>query len=346
MRELRIRSAGGNCRVIVGGSAVDLRDYCSHRNLVVIADKKVRSMHAPVFAGLRVIEIEAGEGVKTLKTVEMIYRKLLAFEVDRSTFIVGIGGGVVCDLAGFSASTFLRGLPFGFVPTTLLAMADASIGGKNGLNLDGYKNLVGVIRQPDFVVIDPSFLKTLPEEELRSGASEIVKHALIKSPLFFRDLERNWRSLLSLERGIVERTITRSILIKSEIVQADGFERGERRKLNFGHTFGHAIERETRLGHGQSVAIGMAMACRMSLARGMLSEEETARVGSLLSSLGLPTRRPGLDGKMILEAIRKDKKRQDEVLFFVLLAGLGRAEVQKISWKDLEEEVNDLCEPR
>ncbi len=336
----------GISRLIVGESALRLENYLPHNKKVIIIDKKVRRLYGVPLSSGNVIEIEASEGAKTLKTVEEIYRKFVEFGIDRSTCVVGIGGGVVCDIAGFSASTYLRGLPFGFVPTTLLAQADASVGGKNGVNLDGYKNLVGLFRQPDFVLIDFEFLKSLPKTELACGAAEIVKHALIKSRSLFQYLEREWRQLLRLEDRVVERVVLQSVLIKSKIVRADSLEKGERRKLNFGHTLGHAIERAGGFRHGEAVSLGMTFASQMSLARGMLSSEEVGRVRALLENVELPTRLPPLNGISIIDALRKDKKHQDDDVFFVLLSGLGRAEVAKISNKELEDKVNDLCQSR
>jgi len=346
LRELRIPGPMGISRLIVGESALRLENYLHHNKNVIIIDKKVRRLYGIPLSSGNVIEIEASEGAKTLKTVEQIYRKFIEFGIDRSTCIVGIGGGVVCDITGFSASTYLRGLPFGFVPTTLLAQADASVGGKNGVNLDDYKNLVGLFRQPDFVLIDFAFLKSLPKTELACGTAEITKHALIKSQPLFHYLEREWRGLLRLEDKVVERVVLRSVLIKSKIVRADSLEKGERRKLNFGHTLGHAIERAGGFRHGEAVSLGMTFASLMSLARGMLSREEVDRVRALLENLELPTRLPPLNRRSIIDALRKDKKRQDDDVFFVLLSGLGRAEVVKISNKELEDKVNDLCQSR
>ncbi len=345
MRELRIPGPTGTSRLIVGESALRLENYLHGKNVIII-DKKVRRLYGipPSFGNI--IEIEASESTKTLGTVEQVYRKFIEFGVDRSTHVVGIGGGVVCDITGFSASTYLRGLPFGFVPTTLLAQADASVGGKNGVNLDGYKNLVGVFRQPDFVLIDFKFLKSLPKTELACGAAEIIKHALIKSRSLFQYLEREWRGILDLDDKVVERIVLQSVLIKSKIVRADSLEKGERRKLNFGHTLGHALERAGGYRHGEAVSLGMIFASQMSLARGMLSRKGVDRVRALLENFELPTRLPPLNGRSIIDALRKDKKRQDDDFFFVLLSGLGGAEVAKISDKELEDEVNDLCQPR
>ena len=185
--------------------------------------------------------------------------------------MVGIGGGIVCDVAGFAASTYMRGIRFGFVPSTLLAQADAAIGGKNGVNVGGIKNIAGVFKQPEFVLVAFELLKTLPRSERLCGLAEIVKHAVIASGDLFAFLERETDALLALDPAALHRALAESIRIKSAIVSADAKEGGERRKLNFGHTLGHAIEKEIGIPHGEAVSIGMVAAARISAARGMIS---------------------------------------------------------------------------
>jgi len=337
-----IQVSDGNCQIIIGESIKNLKNYLTSEKNVVITDKNVRHFYNHCFSDFEIIEIGLGEQIKNLKTVEEIYQKLLEMEMDRSSFIIGIGGGIVCDVAGFSASTYMRGLRFGFVPSTLLAQVDASIGGKNGVNFKGFKNIIGVFNQPQFVLCDTDLLHTLPEKELLCGMAEIVKHALIKSPSYFHYLEQEWSSLLSLEPRTVEQVVDESIKIKSEIVQTDALESGERRKLNFGHTLGHAIEKECQLPHGEAVSLGMVIASRISVAKEMLSPEDADRIETLLQNLKLPTRLPQ-NKDLIINAIKKDKKREGEEIHFVLLAGLGKAEVIKMSYKELEDQINDLC---
>jgi 3-dehydroquinate synthase len=337
-----IQVSDGNCQIIIGESIKNLKNYLKSEKNVVITDKNVRNLYGHCFSDFEVIEIGLGEQIKNLETVEEIYQKLLEMEMDRSSFVIGIGGGIVCDVTGFSASTYMRGLRFGFVPSTLLAQVDASIGGKNGVNFKGYKNIIGVFNQPQFVLCDTDLLHTLPEKELLCGMAEIVKHALIKSQSFFNYLEQEWSSLLSLGPRTVEQVVDDSIKIKSEIVQTDALESGERRKLNFGHTLGHAIEKECQLPHGEAVSLGMVIASRISVAKGMLSPEDADRIETLLQNLKLPTRLPQ-NKDLIIDAIKKDKKREGEEIHFVLLAGLGKAEVIKMSYKELKDQINDLC---
>ncbi len=234
-------------------------------------------------------------------------------------------------------------MPFAFVPTTLLAQVDAALGGKNGVNLNAYKNLVGVFRQPEFVFIDFSFLDTLPMPEKLNGLAEIIKHSLIAGISHFQDFEQNWPQLLSFEKPVVEKVVSDSIAIKSRIVESDPFETGPRRILNFGHTLGHAIERESACKHGEAVSLGMVLAAKLSVLLGMLSTREADRIQTLLENIGLPTH-TRLSPTSILDAVRKDKKREQKDIHFVLLSGIGRPEIKKITFSRLEEHIHDLCQ--
>ncbi len=326
----------------MGESIQNLTHYLGRGKNVVITDSKVRRCHGFRFSDYDTIDIESGEQNKTLETVEKIYEKFLEWELDRSSFVIAIGGGIVCDVAGFAASTFMRGINFGFVPTTLLAQVDASIGGKNGVNFRGYKNLIGVFNQPQFVLCDTDLLYTLPERELACGVAEVVKHAVIQSASLFEYLEQEWASLLSLQKDTVEKVINDSIVIKSWIVQSDALEKGERKKLNFGHTLGHAIEKERQLSHGEAISIGMVLASKISAARGMLSSQEVDHITSLLKKLKLPTE-VSSSKELILDAVKKDKKRKGKDIHFVLLSEIGKAEVTPMTYTELEGYIHDLC---
>ena len=326
----------------MGESIQNLTHYLGSGKKVIITDSNVRRCHGFRFSDYDTIEIEPGEQNKTLETVEKIYEKFLDWELDRSSFVIAIGGGIVCDVAGFAASTFMRGIDFGFVPSTLLAQVDASIGGKNGVNFRGYKNLIGVFNQPQFVLCDTDLLYTLPERELACGMAEVVKHAVIRSASLFEFLEQEWASLLSLQKDSVEKVINDSIVIKSWIVQSDALEKGERKKLNFGHTLGHAIEKEGQMSHGEAISIGMVMASKISAARGMLSHQEVDHIISILKNLKLPTE-VSSSRELILDAVKKDKKRQGKDIHFVLLSEIGKAEVTPMTYTELEGYIHDLC---
>ncbi|MCJ7542222.1 MAG: 3-dehydroquinate synthase, partial [Desulfobacterales bacterium] len=261
---------------------------------------------------------------------------------DRSTFIVGIGGGIVCDIAGFVASTYLRGVRFGFVSSTLLSQVDASVGGKNGVNFKDYKNMIGVFNQPEFVICDLNLLNTLPEKEVLCGLAEIVKHAVIGDRHLFAYLEAHYQEALALDKDVIGKLVYDSIIIKSAIVNQDELEKGERRKLNFGHTFGHAFEKTTGVPHGEAVSAGMVVASQLSVKRGHLSAKNAERIETLLQKIGLPVRIQA-EGKSILDALKKDKKRKGDRIYFVLLDEIGNAFVEQIPIKELEAVIHYFC---
>ncbi len=331
MRELVLAAKSGQCRILVGEKLANLPKYCGTGKIVIITDKSVSRLHSKDFPKeAEVVEIGLGEGAKTLEAVERIYRRFLSLELDRSAMVVGIGGGVVCDVAGFAASTYLRGLRLGLVPTTLLAQSDAAIGGKNGVNLDSYKNLIGTFRQPEFCLIDFAFLKTLPPQELASGFAEVIKHAAIGDQRLFAFLGKNSAALLSGDEGALEKAISDSVAVKVKVVQGDELESGQRMILNFGHTLGHAIEKTTRIRHGHAVAVGMAAAVQVSVSTGLLKRTEAGRMVSLIEKFGLPTK-INFNCALVLDAIRKDKKRRGVEINMVLLSGIGKPVIQRIS---------------
>ena len=331
---LKIQGGTANSTIVSGGRLQDISQYIPHRSRVVITDTHVRRLYEKDFPDCEVIEIGTGEGIKTLHTVKDIYTRLLELDADRSSFILGIGGGVVCDITGFVASTYLRGLTFGFVASTLLSQVDAGIGGKNGVNVNGYKNMVGVFRQPEVVICDMGMLKTLPVREVLSGFSEIVKHAAIADPVLFSYLEDNHESAVGLYRPVMEKLVYDSIVVKASVVNQDETEKGERRKLNFGHTLGHAIERETGISHGEAVSTGMLMAALLSETKGYLKREAVKRIERLLINLGLPTKM-ALERNGLIEAVSKDKKRSGEKIHFVFLTEIGDAFVEPMSLNEL-----------
>jgi 3-dehydroquinate synthase len=341
MRVLEVHGSAGTSTILIGEALRNVKDRITGKRAVIITDGNVRHYHGKDFPPCEVIEIGMGETIKTLDTVQFLYGELMALEVDRSSFILGLGGGIVCDIAGFVASTYLRGVRFGFAPSTLLSQVDASVGGKNGVNFNGYKNIIGVFNQPEFVICDMNLLKTLPEREISCGFAEIVKHALIGDANLFSYLENNYERALDLDSDVIERLVFESVLIKSSIVNRDEKEKGERRKLNFGHTFGHAIEKTTGIPHGEAVSLGMVVASALSIQRGYLEEVDGKRIERLLKELKLPTT-PPKERQETLEALRKDKKREGDSINFVLLHGIGRAVVEEISLRELEVVLNQL----
>jgi len=341
MNTLEIQGSTGKSTLLLGENLKNLETRLPPSKRVIITDGNVRRLYGDLFPESRIIEIGMGEDIKTLETAQDIFQKLVDYEADRNIFIVGIGGGIVCDMTGFVASTYLRGVRFGFVATTLLAQVDASVGGKNGVNFSGFKNMVGVFNQPQFVICDPRVLRTLSERDRGCGLAEIVKHAAIADDSLFHYLEKNQGEIMALSPGAVQRMVHDSVVIKSGIVNRDEKESGERRKLNFGHTIGHAVEKVHKLPHGEAVSIGMMAAAKLSAIKGYLTDAHVARLAELLESLKLPTRWE-LDGAQIFHALRHDKKRENDTVHFVLLQRLGRAVVEPVSFKELGTVIHEL----
>jgi 3-dehydroquinate synthase len=336
MKIIEIQGQSGISKIIINESLENLTKYVPAKRTVIITDHNVSFYYRSHFPGWEVVEIGTGEKIKTLDTVQYIYKKLVDREIDRSCFIVGIGGGIVCDITGFVASTYMRGLPFGFVSTTLLSQVDASVGGKNGVNFQGYKNMIGVFNQPSFVICDPGMLKTLPKKELLCGFAEIVKHTAIGDRAHFDFLEKHCKEALELDEEVIARLVNDSMIVKSSIVQRDEKEKGERRKLNFGHTYGHALEKTIGIPHGEAVSIGMVVAANLSVRRNLLQKAEAEKIRQLLDRLHLPTKTTANKEK-IWDAIKKDKKKEGQGIHFVLLKTIGEAVIEEISLKDLGE---------
>jgi 3-dehydroquinate synthase len=342
MKTLEIHGSTGDSTIRIGEKLQNLGKYIPAENVVIITDVNVKRFYENNFPPHPVITIQTGEKIKNLDTVRSIYGKLVELGVDRSTVIIGIGGGIVCDITGFVASTFLRGVKFGFVSSTLLSQVDASVGGKNGVNFQGYKNMVGVFNQPEFVICDLNLLHTLPEKEVLCGLAEIVKHAAIGDADLFKYLEEHYQKALMLDTLVIERLVYDSVVIKSDIVNKDEKEKGERRKLNFGHTFGHAIEKTTGVRHGEAVSAGMVMASELSVKRGHLQNQNAQRIKSLLRNLKLPIRLQA-DRKTVFDALQKDKKRKGDGIHFVLIEDIGKPFVDKIFITELEGVINAFC---
>jgi 3-dehydroquinate synthase len=275
----------------------------------------------------RVIECEVppGEDHKTVETAALLYDKILRAGVDRHTPVLAMGGGVVGDTAGFVAATVLRGVPFVQIPTTLLAMVDASVGGKTGVNHPVGKNLIGAFHQPVAVFADPETLRTLPPRELRGGLAECIKHDVIRDAAGFERLEQDIGRAAALDLEFLTGLIAHNVAIKARVVEADPFEQGERAHLNFGHTFGHAIENVSKYGysHGESVALGMAAAAQLAADLKMLDDASRARIVALIEKAGLPARGLRLDVDEIVDAMAFDKKAAAGKLRFVLPERIG-----------------------
>lgn len=299
--------------------------------IAVIADERVSALHwhalSETLPGRAVlIEFASGESAKSLASAERIYARLAEAEFDRSDVIVTLGGGVAGDLGGFVAATWLRGVRYVQVPTSLEAAVDASVGGKTGVNLPAGKNLVGAFHQPIGVVIDTAFLETLPGREFTAGLAESVKHALIRDADFLAWHEAHAAGIVDHEPGLVEALIARNCSIKADVVTRDERERNLRGILNYGHTIGHAIEHVLGyvLRHGECVALGMIAENEIAAARGMLARATAARAEALLARLGLPTRlAQRVDADALLAAVRRDKKNRGGAVGMALIREVG-----------------------
>ncbi|HEY4786318.1 MAG TPA: 3-dehydroquinate synthase [Bacteroidales bacterium] len=343
MRTINIKTESGESIIYLGEKLENLSKYLpKDKKVVILTDENIIKHYSTQLQGYPVIQMGLGEKNKTLQTLEKIFEEFIRLEVDRSSFLVAVGGGIVCDVGGFAASSFMRGIKFGFVSTTLLSQVDASVGGKNGVNFQGYKNMVGVFAQPQFVICDVSMFKTLDTREFISGFAEIIKAAAIRDKELFDYLESNSSKALEYNEEVLEKVIYESVRIKAQVVQKDEKEKGERRILNFGHTFAHSIEKNLGILHGEAVSIGMVLAAKTSVKLGALMQVEADRLEKLLIAYKLPVKL-NLDKSKVFDALLKDKKREGDFINLVLINGLGNAIIQKVSIKDMEEIVNDLC---
>jgi len=341
MQTITIHTDSKISKILIGEKLGSLGRYIPGGKTILITDDKIHKLYGASFPEFPVISIGTGEKHKTLETLQLIFDKLVEFEADRSTFIVGIGGGIVCDVCGFAASIYMRGLRFGFVSTTLLSQVDASVGGKNGVNFRGYKNMLGVFNQPEFVICDISMLQSLDEREFKAGFSEIIKAAAIKDAGLFAYLEAHFADALKQKPEVIEKLVYDSVSIKAHVVEADEREKGERKKLNFGHTFAHALEHMTGMLHGEAVAIGMILATSLSVKLGFLSKAESLRISGLIRNFDLPGTSDA-DLKQIVNSMKKDKKKEGDFMHLILLNKIGDALIHKLPFEQLENLVYDL----
>ena len=305
---------------------------------VIVTDENIFNAHWRKLKDWKTIVLQPGEENKIQSTVDSIIQQLIDYGADRKSVLIGLGGGVVTDITGYAASIYMRGIRFGFVPVSLLAMVDASIGGKNGIDVGPYKNLAGTIRQPEFLLYDSSFLKSLPNTEWVNGFAEIIKHACIKDAKLFRELEANNLRHYKNDKEALSRLVQKNAVIKSNVVMEDEFEHGERKLLNFGHTWGHAIETNYALPHGHAVSIGMVMACRLS--EQLNGFKGTDRVVELLEKYGLPVEME-VDKKKVFEVLKMDKKKVNASMNYILLNDIGNAVIKSIPIEKLEVLINN-----
>lgn len=319
----------------LGESLLQLGNHVDRNRAVLVIDENVEYHHGHHLRDWKKIVITAGEDVKNMATVEKIIDGLISFEADRKTTLVGIGGGMLTDVAGFAASIYMRGIPFGFVPTTLLAQVDASIGGKNGVSHGKQKNLLGIIRQPAFILFDYTLPLTMPAEEWHNGFAEIIKYACIMDAELFEYLEINKEKALARDVAVLEYLVNKSVAAKTKVVLEDELENGPRRWLNFGHTLGHAVEKLEHMAHGKAVAIGMVAATRFSEKLMNLPADQTIRLIKLISDYQLPVAFTS-DKEAVFDIFKLDKKREKDVIHFVLLEQIGKATTMPIPIAELK----------
>ncbi len=272
------------------------------------------------------IDVPEGEAAKTLAVAEHCWDRLLTAGLDRTSTVLALGGGAVGDVAGFAAATYMRGINFIQLPTTVLAQVDASIGGKTAIDHPLGKNMIGAFHQPRLVVVDPAVARTLPEREFRSGLAEIVKHGIVLDADYFAELERDLAPLAARDLGVLERIIGGSCRLKASVVERDEREAELRHVLNYGHTIGHALEAATgytRYAHGEAVSLGIVAEARLARRLGIADDETTTRQERMLETLGLPVRAPSIDVEPIVSAMARDKKAKDGRVPFVLAPRIG-----------------------
>ncbi len=330
MEKIFVNTQGARSEILVGAGWETVRELLPETGMAIVTDDNVREIYGSRFPDGHVLSVKPGEESKQLKVIGTLSERLLEGGIDRTGFVLGIGGGVVCDLAGFLASVYMRGIRCGYISTTLLAQVDASTGGKNGVNLGGTKNILGNIRQPEFVICDPTMLKTLPEQEYLSGLAEMIKTAIIGDSELFDLIEQRHIEIMDRDCDLMSLLVARSVKFKAAVVSDDEREAGLRRILNFGHTYGHAIEMQLSVKHGFAVASGMELATYFSYERGLITAGEKERIINLLEKYGL-LEKVSINADQITKLILHDKKKTGSDINFVFVKGIGRAVVEKIA---------------
>ncbi|MDD4149565.1 MAG: 3-dehydroquinate synthase [Bacteroidales bacterium] len=312
-----------NSDIKIGLPAVAFKEFLNNRRTVVISDHNLFRLYPDVFDGCDKIILPSGEDAKSLKTIEVIISEFVKLNLDRNSFIIGFGGGVICDITGFVASIFMRGLSFGFIASTLLAQIDAAIGGKNGVNFGNHKNYIGCFNNPEFVICDPILLKTLSDQEYKSGLGEVLKYALITNKTeLFNYLNQNTESLLNRNQDILKFVINKCVKTKSDIVSVDLFDKGFRQILNFGHSFGHCIEKIENIPHGMAVVYGMKIALQISVKKGVLNPDRQNEILMLFAKFGFNQEIIMRDEHFkILEG---DKKKNLDLIKLVIINDIGK----------------------
>ena len=334
MEKIAIHTPGFRSEILVGERWDAVSGLLPEKGVIIITDDNVSRLYGDKFPKIPVFSLSPGEESKKLEVIEYLAEQLLLAGIDRSGFVLAVGGGVVCDIAGFLASVYMRGIRCGYVSSTLLSQVDASTGGKNGVNLGGSKNILGTIRQPEFVICDPEMLQTLPEHDYLSGLAELIKTAVIGDKELFDLIEKSFEKIMSRDTDLLAILVAKSVRFKGLVVSEDEKETGLRRILNFGHTFGHAIEMQKGVRHGFAVASGMVLATEFSFKRRYINLVEKQRIIRLLERFKLLTELD-LTGNQMEELVLHDKKKTGTEIHFVFTQGIGKAIVEKIPVDDV-----------
>ena len=329
MEKIVIRSSGIRSEILVGEHWYNVKELLPGGEVIIITDDNVFRIYGDSFPDFPIFTIKPGEPSKKLEVIEYLAEKLLGAGIDRTGFILAIGGGVVCDVAGFLASVYMRGIRCAYVSTSLMSQVDASTGGKNGVNIGNSKNIIGGFLQPEFVICDPVMLKTLPEEEYFSGLAELIKTAVVGEEKLFEVLDHSYDEIIKRDPDLLTFMISMAVNFKASVVTEDEKEAGLRRILNFGHTYGHAIEMYKLIKHGFAVASGMQLAVNFSYEKGLINENDKNRINSLLIRYDL-LRQHDIPDNQIFQFIMHDKKKSGTDIYFVFITGIGKAVVEKI----------------
>jgi 3-dehydroquinate synthase len=329
LEKITIHTPGFRSEILVGERWDAVSGLLPEKGVIIITDDNVSRLYGDKFPKIPVFSLSPGEESKKLKVIEYLAEQLLQAGIDRSGFVLAVGGGVVCDIAGFLASVYMRGIRCGYVSSTLLSQVDASTGGKNGVNLGGTKNMLGTIRQPEFVICDPGMLQTLPDQEYLSGLAELIKTAVIGDKELFDLIEKSFEKIMSRDTDLLAILVTKSVRFKGLVVSEDEKETGLRRILNFGHTFGHAIEMQKGVRHGFAIASGMVLATEFSFKRRYINLVEKERIIRLLERFKLLTELD-LTGNQMEKLVLHDKKKTGTEIHFVFTQGVGKAIVEKV----------------
>jgi 3-dehydroquinate synthase len=325
---------GGTVQYVFGSFSESLPGLIPGQ-AVLIADQNVTGLYPSLLKEYTIAQVPPREEQKSLAVVGTLTEQLLTQQVHRKTFLVGVGGGVITDLTGFLASIYMRGVSFGFVPTTLLAMVDAAIGGKNGVNIGGHKNFVGTISQPKFILFDTQFLKTLPDAEWSNGFAEVIKYACLFDKTLFEELELRDINYYRQNEMALSKLIKRCVELKNIVVVGDERDTGLRKLLNFGHTAGHAFETLHQLPHGHAVALGMLIACRVSEDEAGLDKTVIQRLKKLLQQYELPVQL-AYDTDSVVNILKMDKKRNEQAVDYIVLREVGKAAIKTISFEVIQ----------